>query len=99
MARSYPIWVDINCSDHKSSRSFGVRTDATLNVLVGSSSSNSHDFCNVKLEKVKSSKNTMTGFKLYIDDKLVKEMWFEDTAKQSAVNKISEVLYVKDFEK
>ena len=42
--RQYPIWNSITACIYKSDKSYGVKKDGEVEVLVGTSSSNSHHF-------------------------------------------------------
>lgn len=52
MSRSHPIWI--NVEDHgtyKTSKSFGGKKALHLQVCVGTSGTNSHEFCTIKIER------------------------------------------------
>jgi hypothetical protein len=71
--KSHPIWIDVNDhGNYKTSKSFGGRNELTLNVCVGTSGTNSHEFCTIKIEHESHSEgathgNYNTRFTLYID--------------------------------
>ena len=51
MAQSYPIWSVVQACIYKSSKSWGARDIAEVNVKVGSSSTYSNQFVNHKTTK------------------------------------------------
>lgn len=44
MSRSYPIWNKVTACIYGSSKSYGVKEDGQVDVVVGTSAKNSHDF-------------------------------------------------------
>ena len=44
MSRSYPIWNKVTACIYGSSKSYGVKVDGQVDVVVGTSAKNSHDF-------------------------------------------------------
>jgi len=44
MSRSYPIWNKVTACIYGSSKSYGVKADGQVDVVVGTSVKNSHDF-------------------------------------------------------
>ena len=44
MSRSYPIWNKVTACIYGSSKSYGVKADGQVDVVVGTSAKNSHDF-------------------------------------------------------
>mgnify|MGYP003115820762 FL=1 len=48
MSRSYPIWNKVTACIYGSSKSYGVKADGQVDVVVGTSAKNSHDFVSHK---------------------------------------------------
>ena len=46
MAYSYPIWNKVNACIYKSGKSWGAKDESGVQVCVGTSAKNSHDFVN-----------------------------------------------------
>lgn len=64
--KSHPIWINVN--DHgryKASKSFGGGNLLTLEVCVGTSATNSHEFCTIKIEHESHSEGAT--FRLSVD--------------------------------
>lgn len=70
--KQYPIWNKVNTNgDYKAQKDFGSRTGFNQQILVGSSSRNSHEFASVTVEKHETSAGRT--FSLWIDGKLIKK--------------------------
>ena len=69
---SYPIWNKITACIYKSSKCYGVKKDGLNEILIGTSSSNSHEFSKVRTTHRKNDDGTRT-YHLYLDDKLIKK--------------------------
>ena len=70
--KSYPIWNKIQACIYKSGKSYGVKEDGQNEILIGTSSSNSHEFAKVRTTHRKNDDGTRT-YHLYLDDKLIKK--------------------------
>ena len=44
MSRSYPIWNKVTACIYGSSKSYGVKAEGQVDVVIGTSAKNSHDF-------------------------------------------------------
>lgn len=75
MASQYPIWVEINSCAYKSGKSYGIKKHGRQRISVGSSSSNSHHFIDIELEKKEI--DDKIHFQYFVDDVMIKEMIFE----------------------
>ena len=70
--KSYPIWNKIQACIYKGAKSYGVRKEGVVNVLVGTSASNSHDF----LTHTTTHREHADGsreYRFYVDKQLVKQ--------------------------
>ena len=66
MSRSHPIWINVNDhGNYKTSKSFGGGNKLTLEVCVGTSGTNSHEFCTIKIER--ESHSIGATFRLSVD--------------------------------
>jgi hypothetical protein len=90
MSRSYPIWNKVTACIYGSGKSFGAKQESNIEILVGSSSNNSHEF--VKIATVKQETDTEIIFKFYIDNQKYKSMHFENTR-----GKAGQMLYTKFY--
>ena len=66
---SYPIWNKIQACIYKAPKSYGVKSDGTNEILVGTSAKNSHSFINTRVTHRKNEDGTRT-YHYYIDGKL-----------------------------
>jgi len=71
MSRMYPIWNKVQACIYKGGKSYGVRNEGVVNVCVGTSQSNSHDFLTHTTTVKKHNKN-LQEFRFYVDSKLIK---------------------------
>jgi len=69
--RSYPIWNQINSCSYASGKSYGVKTDGDVNVLVGTSSSNSYEFV-THTTTHRILDNGDREYRFYVDGKCIK---------------------------
>ena len=69
---SYPIWNKIQACIYKAPKSYGVKSDGTNEILVGTSAKNSHSFINTRVTHRKNEDGTRT-YHFYLDDKLIKK--------------------------
>ena len=81
-SRQYPIWVNVEACIYQSGKSYGAKDTNEQTILVGSSSSNSHELAKIvnykrEHEEYKGHKNVIV-FKTKIDGVTVKEMIFKD---------------------
>ncbi len=68
---AYPIWNDVTACIYKSSKSYGVRDTGEVNVKIGTSSSNSHDFVSHSVTHRKFD-NGDREYRFYVDGKVIK---------------------------
>ena len=71
MSRMYPIWNNIQACIYKGGKSYGVRSEGVVDVKIGTSKSNSHDFLTHTTTVKKHNKN-LQEFRFYVDSKLIK---------------------------
>ena len=69
---SYPIWNKITACIYKGGKSYGVRETGEVEVLVGSSASNSHNFVKHRVTHRKHENGDRT-FHFYVDDNCIKK--------------------------
>lgn len=69
--RQYPIWNNVTACIYKGGKSWGAQKEAGVSVLVGTSSSNSHEFCNHRTTHRTFDCGTQE-FRFFVDDKVVK---------------------------
>ena len=69
--KAYPIWNKIEACIYKSGKSYGVREDGRNQILIGTSSSNSHEFVKTRVTHKKHEDGSRT-YHFYIDDQLYK---------------------------
>ena len=77
MSRMYPIWNKVQACIYKGGKSYGVRNEGVVNVCVGTSQSNSHDFLTHTTTVKKHNKN-LQEFRFYVDSKLIKRAFVRD---------------------
>jgi len=68
---SYPIWNNIQACIYKGDKSYGVKSEGVVNVLVGTSQTNSHNFL-THTTTVKRHNKDLQEFRFYVDNKLIK---------------------------
>ena len=76
-ARMYPIWNKVQACIYKGGKSYGVRNEGVVNVCVGTSQSNSHDFL-THITTVKRHSKNLQEFRFYVDSKLIKRAFVRD---------------------
>tara|TARA_R110000824_G_scaffold139019_2_gene303944 strand:- start:391 stop:657 length:267 start_codon:yes stop_codon:yes gene_type:complete len=64
--RSYPIWNKVQACIYKSSKDWGAIKASQVDIKVGSSGSNSHDFVTIKTTH-KKHKDGSREFRFYLD--------------------------------
>lgn len=69
--RSYPIWNEVEACIYQSSKSYGAKQTSNVNVKVGTSARNSHDFVSHRTT-CRDLENGTKEFRFYVDDKLIK---------------------------
>ena len=74
--RSYPIWNNVSACIYKSAKSWGAKQEAAVNVLVGTSAQNSHDFVSHKTTHRTHDDGTQE-FRFYVDGVVVKRAIIE----------------------
>ena len=70
--KQYPIWNNIQACIYKSPKSYGVRKDGVVNVLVGTSSRRSWDF----VQHITTHRELEDGsreYRFYVDGKCIKK--------------------------
>ena len=88
MARSYPIWNEIESCIYKGDKSYGVRNDGLVSVKVGTGAKNSHSFIDHKV----THRQLSTGERVYrfsVDGVCIKEVQID---KQGNFKVIRDVL-------
>lgn len=74
MSRQYPIWNKVKACIYQSDKSWGAKSDSNVEILVGSSSGNSHKFVDIRTRRVETDAEII--FKFYVDDIKIKEFRF-----------------------
>lgn len=78
MARSYPIWHDVEACHYKQSKSYGGKSNSGETIYVGTSGSNSHEHCKVlttRREEEHPKYGMCYVFRTSIDNVILKETW------------------------
>ena len=75
--RSYPIWNNIQACIYEGVKSYGVKNEGVVNVLIGTSKSNSHDFL-THTTTVKRHNKNLQEFRFYVDNKLIKRSFVKN---------------------
>jgi len=81
MAYSYPIWHNVQACHYKSDKSWGGKDTSQDNILVGSSTKNSHTIANTITTRsfyYHDKYGAICVFKYSVDGVVIKEMIFED---------------------
>ena len=82
--RSYPIWNKVQACIYKASRSWGARADCVVDVLVGTSASNSHKFLtHTTTHRVLA--NGDKSFRFYVDKVCVRQATLAKGSKELVV--------------
>jgi hypothetical protein len=76
MSRSYPIWNKIQACIYKSDKSFGAKDHSKMEIMVGSSQSNSHLLG--KIETIRKEYDDEIHFKLKLDDIVIRRLIFKN---------------------
>lgn len=69
--RSYPIWNEVEACIYNSSKSYGAKQQSNVNVKVGTSARNSHDFLTHRTT-CRDLEDGSKEFRFYVDNKLIK---------------------------
>lgn len=81
MSRAYPIWNKISSCAYKSSnKSYGVRAHNEIEMLVGSGKNHSELMATIK--QTRKEYGDWSSFHLYVDDKLVRAMYYNKRTKE-----------------
>tara|TARA_R110000772_G_scaffold56853_2_gene129178 strand:- start:46 stop:315 length:270 start_codon:yes stop_codon:yes gene_type:complete len=81
MSRSYPIWCDTTNNSYTADKSYGAKTYTKTDVLIGSSSKNSHHFVSHET-RVYNDDNGDKMFEFLIDTTVVKRAILKKGAKE-----------------
>ena len=71
MSRSYPIWNKVTACIYGSSKSYGVKADGQVDVVVGTSAKNSHDFVSHRTTH-RLHDNGDREYRFYVDNVCIK---------------------------
>ena len=71
--RQYKIWNEINNTEYKKPNSFGTNGQANINMLVGTSSRNSHAFAKITQDVHYNEEGKYYRYELLIDGVVIKE--------------------------
>jgi hypothetical protein len=78
---SYPIWNDVQACIYKNgsngAKSYGVKNEGVVNVKIGTSKSNSHEFL-THCTTTKKYEDGTREYRFYVDSKLVKRAFVKD---------------------
>jgi len=91
--RQYPIWVDMVNNSYNSSKSYGVNDYNIQNVMIGTSSRNSFDFC-----KIEMSVADIDGKKVYnlrVDNELIKSALYDTKTKKMELEDVKTSNFVQ----
>ena len=80
MARSYHIWNSVNSCLYKGKQSYGVKDHSEIDMFVGFGSGNSSLMATIK--QTRKRIGDWDSFRLYIDNKLVKSMYYNYKTKK-----------------
>lgn len=69
--RQYPIWNEVESCIYASSKSYGAKQTSNVNVKVGTSARNSHDFLTHRTT-CRDLEDGSKEFRFYVDGKLIK---------------------------
>jgi len=69
--RAYPIWNNITACIYKGDKSYGIKNTGEVEILVGTSASNSHPFLNHTTTHRKLEDGSRE-YRFYIDGEIVK---------------------------
>ena len=69
--RSYPIWNDVTACVYKGAKSYGVKETGDVEVLIGTSASNSHTFLKHSTTH-RQLDNGDREYRFYIDGEIIK---------------------------
>ncbi len=78
--RQYPIWNIIRSCIYEKPKSYGVRKHSDCQVMVGTSSKNSHDFLEWKLTHYHDKENKQRIYTFKVDGKIIKRAILKDGA-------------------
>lgn len=87
--RSYPIWNEINSCLYKGKQSFGVKDHSEIDMFVGRGASTSELMATIK--QTKETKGNWLIFRLGIDNKVIKTMYFNLKTKKFTKRKPKEL--------
>ena len=73
----FPIYNKVQACIYKGSKSYGVKNEGVVNVLVGTSKNNSHEFL-THTTTVKRHNKDLQEFRFYVDSKLVKRAFVKN---------------------
>ncbi len=71
MSRSYPIWNKVTACIYGSSKSYGVKAEGQVDVVVGTSAKNSHDFVSHRTTH-RLHDNGDREYRFYVDNVCIK---------------------------
>ena len=69
--KQFPIYNKVQACIYKGSKSYGVENEGVVDVKIGTSKSNSHNFLTHTTTVKKHNKN-LQEFRFYVDSKLIK---------------------------
>jgi hypothetical protein len=80
---NYPIWNDVTACIYKSDKSYGVKENGEVKVLIGTSKTNSFDFLTHKITCRESLLHEpCLSFYFYVDNILIKKALYNKRTKQ-----------------
>tara|TARA_R100000781_G_scaffold46999_1_gene31626 strand:- start:35 stop:304 length:270 start_codon:yes stop_codon:yes gene_type:complete len=71
MSRSYPIWNKVTACIYGSSKSYGVKAEGQVDVVIGTSAKNSHDFVSHRTTH-RLHDNGDREYRFYVDNVCIK---------------------------
>jgi len=90
MGRSYPIWNNITSCAYKSGKSYGIKLHGEVEILIGTSASNSHLFLKTSTTH-RQHENGDREYHFYIDNVLIRKAIQPAGTKEMLIEKVKGV--------
>ena len=92
MSRQYPIWNIVAGNDYAADKSYGVREYDSVDVVIGTSSKNSHEFVSHSLD-VDLLDDGSRQFSFFVDGDLLKRAVMRPGAKEIEFVELPEMVF------
>tara|TARA_R110002020_G_scaffold216326_1_gene423798 strand:+ start:1672 stop:2172 length:501 start_codon:yes stop_codon:yes gene_type:complete len=86
--KSYPVWNKVTACIYKSDKSYGIKETGEVEVLVGTSASNSHHFLNHKTTH-RVHENGDREYRFYVNDCLIQSATLKKGASKLRIDDIA----------